>query len=258
MSSSPASANPSSLPTPQTDWALFLDFDGTLVEIAEHPDAIVVPPELPRLLRSLTDALNGAVAVVSGRSLEGLDRFLDGALPALAGVHGLERRDGQGMVYQPIDRTDDFTQARQVLTAFVDQHPGTYLEDKGNALTLHYRGAPASAAAAQALLAEQSAALGDEFFVQPGKQLFELKPTSAHKGHVVATFMQEPPFAGRTPVFLGDDVTDEDAFATVNTLGGHAIRVGARQASAATYHIDNVNEALQWLTRLATTLQPAH
>jgi trehalose 6-phosphate phosphatase len=99
--------------------------------------------------------------------------------------------------------------------------------------------------------------LGDEFVLQPGKQLFELKPTSAHKGRVVETFMSEPPFAGRTPVFLGDDVTDEDAFVSVNALGGHSIRIGDSQHSAARYHIDNVNEALQWLTRLATTLPTA-
>jgi trehalose 6-phosphate phosphatase len=257
MSTSSAARNAPTLPAPSTDWALFLDFDGTLVEIAAHPDAIVVPAHLPALLRALTETLDGAVAVISGRSLAGLDQFLDGALPALAGVHGLERRDGRGIVYEPIDQSASFAQARAALVGFVEAHPGTVLEDKGNALTLHYRGAPESAAAAETLLKHQCDVLGDEFVLQPGKQLFELKPTSAHKGRVVETFMNEPPFAGRTPVFLGDDVTDEDAFVSVNALGGHSIRIGDSQHSAARYHIDNVNEALQWLTRLATTLPTA-
>ncbi|MDR9433532.1 MAG: trehalose-phosphatase [Spiribacter sp.] len=245
----------SALPEPASDWALFLDFDGTLVEIAEHPDAVVVPPTLQRLLSELTKGLNGAVAIVSGRSLEGLDALLDGALPAMAGIHGLERRDGQGTLYQPIDQTESFTEARAALREFVELHPGTTMEDKGNALTLHYRGAPQLAAAAEALLHAQCTSLGAEFTLQRGKQVLELKPIAAHKGRVVETFMQEPPFAGRTPVFLGDDVTDEDAFVTVKRLGGHAIRVGTDRDTAAAYQIDSVKAALEWLTHLGGRLK---
>ncbi|MEX0387313.1 trehalose-phosphatase [Spiribacter onubensis] len=244
------------LPTPDVGWALFLDFDGTLVEIAEHPDAVTVPDALPGLLTALVERLSGAVAIVSGRDLAGLDALLDGALPAMAGIHGLERRDGQGRLYRPVDHSERFSEVRAALRHFVETHPGTSMEDKGNALTLHYRGAPAVAEEAAAVMHRHCEALGDEFRVQPGKRVLELRPSSHHKGTVVQAFMAEPPFRGRTPVFIGDDVTDEDAFRAVNDLGGHSIRVGTDRPTAAQYEIESVNEALQWLTGLARRLTP--
>jgi trehalose 6-phosphate phosphatase len=248
-------ARMNALPQPASDWALFLDFDGTLVEIADHPDAVVVPETLPGLLKRLAATLDGAVAIVSGRSLAGLDALLDGALPAMAGVHGLERRDGRGQTYAPLDRTPAFRQARAAVQAFVEDHPGTVMEDKGNAITLHFRGAPAAADAARAMLSAHCHAMGDEFVLMDGKQVLELKPADQHKGTVVQTYMREPPFAGRVPVFMGDDVTDEYAFAAVNQLGGHTIRVGDGDRATAAHHtIDSVNEALQWLNRLARQL----
>lgn len=232
------------------DWALFLDFDGTLVEIAEHPDAIIVPPNLPALLRDLAQRLNGAIAIVSGRSIAGLDMLLDGALPAMAGIHGLERRDAAGQLYQPIDNTSEFASARASIRDFVAAHPGTHWEDKGNALALHFRNAPEAGPAATAMLSAEQQRLGDEFILQKGKQVLELKPSGQHKGTVVESYMSEAPFKGRVPVFLGDDVTDEDAFAVVNAQGGHSIRVGSAPHSIAHYQIDTVNEALEWLSRL--------
>ncbi len=255
MSEARAARRPG-LPSPEAGWALFLDFDGTLVEIAEHPDAVTVPDALPALLRALVERLDGAVAIVSGRDLAGLDALLDGALPAMAGIHGLERRDGQGRLYRPVDHSDRFTEVRAALQEFVETHPGTAMEDKGNALTLHYRGAPAVAEEAAAVMRDQCAALGEEFRLQPGKQVLEIRPSSHHKGTVVEAFMAEIPFRGRTPVFIGDDVTDEDAFQVVNTLGGHSIRVGTDRPTAAQYEIESVNEALQWLTSLARQLTP--
>ena len=250
----PSAAVNAGLPRAQADWALFLDFDGTLVEIAEHPDAVVVPARLPALLSALVERLDGAVAVVSGRDLAGLDRLLDGALPALAGIHGLERRDSRGRLYRPVDHSARFDALRTALAGFVERHPGTSMEDKGNALTLHYRGAPGLADAAAALMQQHREALGDEFRLQSGKQVLEIRPTGAHKGSVVEAFMAEAPFRGRTPVFIGDDVTDEDAFRAVNRLGGHSVRVGRDRATAARHEIDSVNEALQWLASLARQL----
>lgn len=244
------------LPPPQADWALFLDFDGTLVELADHPERVSVPPEVPHLLGRLAGCLDGAVAIVSGRSLAGLERLLDGTPLAMAGVHGLERRDARGQLHRPVDHTESFREARAAIARFVAAHPGTHWEDKGNALTLHYRGAPEVAREAARFLETQCRGLGEEFAVQRGKQVLELKPTSHHKGTVVATFLAEPPFAGRRPVFIGDDVTDEDAFRVVNDHDGHSIRVGGNgdADTAARYRVASVREVLEWLDGLPQQL----
>lgn len=238
------------LPEPSADWALFLDFDGTLVEIAEHPDLARPGPAVPDLLRRLQEAFGGAVAIISGRSLDGLDRLLGASDLPTAGIHGLERRDGSGRVHRTVDHTGSFRDTRLALARFVREHPGTSFEDKGNALALHYRGAPRAETAAAAFLDAECRRLGDEFQLQRGKAVFELKPTSHHKGTVVASFLEEPPFVGRVPVFIGDDVTDEDAFRLVNQRGGHAIRVGPLEGSAAHWTVASVSEVLQWLTSL--------
>lgn len=244
------------LPEPQTDWALFLDFDGTLVEIAERPDHVVVPAQLHRLLGALTGALGGAVAIVSGRHLDGLDELLGSTLPALAGLHGLERRTHDGRIHRPADRRDQLDGLREALQAFAHEHPGARVEDKGNALALHYRGDPTLERPARALVEHHCESLGESFRMQSGKQVLEVRPAGHDKGTVIEAFMAEPPFLGRTPVCLGDDVTDEDAFAAVNRLGGHAIRVGIDRPTAAGYELASVNEAYQWLTRLARQIQP--
>lgn len=244
----------SQLPRPQADWALFLDFDGTLVELADHPERVAVPPEVPDLLGRLAGCLQGAVAIVSGRSLAGLERLLDGAPLAMAGVHGLERRDASGRLHRPVDHTESFREARAAVARFVDAHPGTHWEDKGNAVTLHYRGAPQAAEAAARFLQARCRELGEEFAVQHGKQVLELKPTSHHKGTVVASFLAEPPFAGRCPVFIGDDVTDEDAFRVANERNGHSIRVGGDADTAARYRVGSVKEVLEWLNSLPQQL----
>ena len=244
------------LPEPQADWALFLDFDGTLVEIAERPDQVVIPTRLHPLLGALTGVLGGAVAIISGRHLDGLDQLLGSTPPALAGLHGLERRSHDGRIHRPADRRDQLDGLREALQAFARQHPGAIMEDKGNALALHYRGDPALEHPARALVEHHCESLGESFRLQSGKQVLEVGPAGRDKGTAIEAFMAEPPFRDRTPVCLGDDVTDEDAFAVINRLGGHAIRVGTDRPTAAGYELASVNEAYQWLNRLARQLQP--
>jgi len=242
------------LPQPSPDWALFLDFDGTLVEIADQPDAVVVAPELPDLLNRLHAALAGAVALVSGRGLDDIDRMLGTPGIAATGQHGLERRDADGRrITATIDHTalDDIT---RTLQPFVAAHPGTRLEPKGMTVALHYRNAPEAESDARAIVASLMERHGDGFHVQEGKMVLEVKPKGSTKGTVVEQFLTEPPFAGRTPIFIGDDVTDEDGFIAVNRRGGVSIQVGTRLPTEATSRIASVTDLHRWLARVAESL----
>lgn len=246
----PCTAAPAPLPAPARDWALFLDFDGTLVEIADRPEAVDVPAALHALLDGLVTALDGAVAVISGRPLAGLDALLGGRPHALAGLHGLERRTHDGRIHRAADQPDALDGLRAALQAFARANPGARVEDKGQALALHYRGAPGLAGPARALVEHHCNALGEGFRLQAGKQVLEVRPAGHDKGSAIESFMREPPFRGRTPVCLGDDITDEDAFIAVNRLGGHSLRVGNDRPTAASHALASVTEAHQWLTRL--------
>ncbi len=236
------------------DWALFLDVDGTLVPIAETPDAVAVSVRLCEALRDVMPALDGAVALISGRRIADLDRlFAPLRLPA-AGLHGLERRDAAGTVNR-IGGSAGLDDLREPLRAFAAAHPGVLLEDKGPALALHYRRAPAAAEAVRQLAAEMTAAMQGKVRVLFGKMVVEFALPLADKGMAIAAFMAEAPFAGRRPVFIGDDVTDEDGFAMVNKLGGYSVRVGAIEASAATYQLADVAAVVDLLHALPTQLR---
>jgi trehalose 6-phosphate phosphatase len=242
------------LPQPSPDWALFLDFDGTLVEIADQPDGVEVATELPGLLNRLHKALGGAVALVSGRGLDDIDGMLGVPGLAAAGQHGLERRDSEGRrITATIDRAalDEIVAS---LKPFVAAHPGTRLEPKGMTVALHYRNAPEAEGDARAIVAGLMERHGSGFHVQEGKMVLEVKPKGSTKGTVVEQFLTEPPFAGRTPVFIGDDVTDEDGFRAVNRHGGISIQVGTRLPTDATSRIGSVTELHRWLSRMAESL----
>ena len=238
------------LPEPGAGWALFLDFDGTLVDIAPTPDSIRVPDRLPALLARLRETLGGAVAIVTGRPIAEIDGFLGAAVPAVAGLHGLERRRPGGAILRPQVRVEALRDARARLAEFAAEHPGLLVEDKRYALALHYRLAPAL----EGRCRELAAALGRELAgwqVVEGKRVFEIRPRGAAKGAAIEAYMGEAPFRGRVPVFCGDDITDEDGFAAVNALGGASIRVGPRAATRAALQLDTVAELLDWLARLA-------
>lgn len=240
---------PSALPAWDARRALFLDVDGTLLEIERHPRDVRAAPQLKELLAAAAGTLGGALALVSGRSIASLDEiFAPLCLPA-AGLHGVERRDATGRVHYPGGYAERIAAARRGLLDFVQSEPGLLLEDKGAALALHYRNAPQLADACRRQIEQANTAAGEDFHVQQGKMVYELKPSGHDKGTAVTAFMDEPPFRGRQPVFIGDDVTDEDGFRTVNALGGLSIRVGEHADSAARHSARGVQEILDWLTR---------
>ncbi len=234
-------------PPPRSEWAYFFDIDGTLAELAATPAVVPIAPALIAGLGALINRTGGAVAVVSGRTLHDIDTIFHGmAIPA-AGQHGAERRDAAGRL-TALARSAVLAVEREALAHVVSQHAGLLLEDKGFSIALHYRAAPSLAAYAHRLMAAAQRRLGADFLVQAGKRLVELVPASTNKGLAVNAFMQAPPFRGRLPVFLGDDVTDEFAFAAVDALGGHAIKVGAG-ASRARWRLPSVDAVSAWIAQ---------
>ncbi len=226
--------------------ALFADLDGTLAPIEQTPDAVGPSADLGRLLAALEKALDGRLAVVSGRSLADLDRVLAGHVRALAAIHGLVRRRADGVI---LAQADDgaITAASRVLTDFSRADPRLIVEDKGLAVALHFRRAPDQAGACAALAHRLARRL--RLGVQEGDMVIELRLTGPDKGAAVTAFMNEPPFAGFSPVFLGDDLTDESGFAAARDLGGLGVVVGARRPTQATYALDNVADAAAWLSQ---------
>jgi len=231
------------------DIALFLDVDGTLLEIEREPGAVHVPDELCRVLGQLQTATGGALALVSGRSLDQLDRLFSPLRLNAAGLHGLERRN-RSQVTRAAPKPAILARARECLSEFAAATAGVLLEDKGLTLALHYRNAPAAAAAALAVAEAAVAESGGALDLLRGKMVCELKPPGADKGQAIAAFMAEPPFVGRRPVFAGDDVTDEAGFATINDLGGISIRIGGASPTAATFGHRDVTAVQTWLLEL--------
>jgi trehalose 6-phosphate phosphatase len=209
-------------------WCLFLDVDGTLLDIAPTPDAVVVDAELPALLQHVRDTLGGALALVSGRSLVQLDTLFAPHVWPAAGLHGLERRDASGRIHRAGDADPILDEAREALADVVARAPGALLEDKGRSLAVHYRAAPALEHVLRRELKAIAARLGEDFHVLEGRRVLELKPVAATKARAIEAFLAEAPFAGRLPMFIGDDVTDLDGFAAVEAAGGVSIGVGDR------------------------------
>jgi trehalose 6-phosphate phosphatase len=227
--------------------ALFLDFDGTLVDIAAAPDLVRVAPELPHLLGAIAGLLDGSLALVSGRPLDELVRLLAPFSGAMAGQYGRERRRSDGSVLRsPVPPA--LAHAAPVLADFAERHPGVMLEDKGGSLALHYRQAPSLTAACGALVRRVVDASGGALKAIDGKMVVELMPRTAGKGQAIAAFLAEPPFRGRMPVFVGDDSGDEEGFAMVDRVGGISVRVGAGP-TVARHRLADVGDVLLWLTQ---------
>lgn len=240
-------------PPCHVDSALFLDLDGTVLELAETPAQVRISARLLAALHALRRDLQGAVAIVSGRSIAAIDRLLQPMQLPIAGIHGAERRDATGRLHA-VPATPALASARQSLAAFAARHPQLLLEDKGNALALHFRRAPELEPVARHAVAAALEPASDALQLQEGKMVFELKPRGANKGDAIADYMREPPFAGRIPTFVGDDLTDERGFDIVNDLGGHSIKVGDG-ASNARWRLSDVASVLDWLEACAARNQ---
>ena len=243
--SSATSAQP--LPSPPSRLirpAFFLDLDGVLAPLAATPDAVGPDPRRTAMLARLAERMAGRVAIVSGRPLSEIDRITDGAAGAASGVHGLERRDAAGAL-QHRAPNPALPEATLALRAFAEPRPGLIVEDKRGAVALHFRQAPDQAADATALAHSLAATHG--LALQPGSMVVELKTPGADKGVAVAAFMAEAPFAGATPVMVGDDLTDEDGFRAAERLGGFGVLVGGPRDTAARYGLADVNAVLAWL-----------
>lgn len=242
---------PSRLPQPPADLrdaALFLDLDGVLAPLAPTPDAVGPDPRRTAALTRLNRALNGRVAVVSGRTLAEIDRISDGAARAASGVHGLERRRGDGALVRA-PASPQVARAIEAFTAFAAQRSGVLVEDKGLSAGLHFRQAPGHGPAAAELARDLASTTG--LTLQPGSMVLELKTPGADKGTAVRAFMQEPPFAGARPVMVGDDLTDEAGFSAAAALGGFGVLVGAQRSTAARYRLADVPSVLDWLEAVA-------
>ncbi len=233
-------------PPQRREWALFLDVDGTLLRVAIGPGAVVVPARTRLALRTALAREAGAVALVSGRTVADLDRlFAPLQLPTI-GVHGLEWRDAAGRFHAAQIPSRHLDAARRRVVPLVAAHAGLELEDKGCSLAVHFRLAPHLEQQVRQLLDQQARALPD-YRVQEGKYCLDLRPALRTKGPAIDAFMRMAPFAGRQPVFVGDDATDEQGFETVNALGGLSIHVGNRVGSAARWQFPNVNAVVRWL-----------
>jgi trehalose 6-phosphate phosphatase len=209
-------------------FCLFLDVDGTLVEFAATPAEVRIDPSLVTLIDRGSQALGGALAIVSGRTLADLDRLFAPRQWPAAGLHGLERRDALGRTMSSVYGRDRLEGARVMLHVFASQHPGVLVEDKGASLAVHYRQAPGVEDGLKRLLDQLVGDLGGEFELQPGACVLEVRRRGPNKADAIRAFLAEPPFAGRIPVFAGDDLTDEAALAAVERAGGLSISVGDR------------------------------
>lgn len=241
-------------PIDLTRTAFLLDFDGTLVDIAPHPDAVHVSAPLREMLATLHAACGGALAIISGRTVHDVESRL--SLPGLviAGVHGAERRYADGSFFR-LDTNADVVAAlerelRAEITLLSAEFPGVALESKGIAFALHYRNAPAAENAVLTLADRLARRHAEHVRLQAGKMVVELKPRGASKGDVVHALMTEPPFIHRDVLFAGDDLTDESAFDAVNALGGWSVKVGTGP-SQARWRVHDPAALRAWLASLA-------
>ena len=245
------------LPAASKNWALFLDIDGTLLDLAPTPDAVVVPPGLLRVLGNVSEALNGAAAFVSGRPIEWIDRLFRPLCWPTAGQHGAEIRLTRDDPVQSTVDVHDLDALRPQLAAIAASMPGVLVEEKTFSVALHYRNVPERGAELQSRLDDLLRDHKGDLQLLRGKMVFEIKAVSAWKERAVEIFMEVEPFRGRQPVVIGDDTTDEGAFRAAKRRGGHAIQVGPGESPIATGFVPNPTAVREWLAHLPETLQRA-
>ena len=224
--------------------AIFLDLDGTLAPISDKPGDVEPDRSRNDLLSRLSAKVSGRTAIISGRAIEDVDRILDRRITPVAGVHGLQRRNSAGDILsaEPHPKLNDVRAAFHGLAAAAR---GLLVEDKGLSVALHYRQAPTCAEPVRDLAHRLRQATG--LTLQEGDMVAELRTPGPGKGDALADFMAEAPFEGALPIYIGDDLTDEDAFAAAAAAGGHGILVGARRETCATWRLGGVDDVLAWL-----------
>lgn len=242
-----AGSTPSGAAHPAAAFALFLDVDGTLLHIADAPDRVRVDRDTVDLLADAHAATRGGLALITGRSIADVDALFAPLAIPVAGQHGLERRDARGGVHRHGPARLHLAPAdRSRLDAFARRHPGVLIEDKGASIAVHYRLVPQAGAGLGALIAAIVGRSRGAFSIQRGKSVYEIRPAGRDKGTAIAEFMQETPFRGRLPLFVGDDLTDEHGFDIVNRMGGVSVKVGAG-ATRARQRLADVAAVREWL-----------
>lgn len=246
------------LPMASGAWALFLDVDGTLIDIAETPDAVQVPAELPQQIARLSESLSGALALVSGRSIASLDALFEPYLFPAAGLHGMEMRSAaDGSVKRPTIDQDELGVARHTLGDLAQRWPGIIVEDKKIGFAVHYRLAPQAAGEVDRSIEALLLRLGPDWTRQDGKMVVEIRPSGTSKADAVARLMSAAPFLGRTPIAVGDDLTDETMFAYANGVRGRSVKVGISQhPTLAQFNVKSPQAIREWIARLAATSPP--
>ena len=229
--------------------SLLLDIDGTLLDIAPTPESVSVPTSLVDTIAKLDHITSGAVAFISGRQLAAIDALFAPLKLPTVGCHGAEVRTSRGGEVQNGPELPDLV--RHCVREIASIAPGVFLEDKGHTLAIHFRNTPDAGAAVMRALQEQRSFLAaQDVHVLRGKAVIEVKPRWFSKGTGLKHLMQHPPFAGRTPVFLGDDTTDEDVFRVLPDYEGYGFSVG-RRIDGAAYVFETPSEVRRWLAELA-------
>ena len=234
-----------------TSTALFLDFDGTLARLVDHPENVrIEAPALENLAR-IFDNLNGALAIVTGRDIATLDQFLAPHIFPASGVHGFETRSSDGSIHRLSADMGALARLEQALAVCASQHDGLLLEAKPASVALHYRQRPELGPACEKFV--RDALCGETGLrIMQGKMVVEVKAHGGDKGQAIAAFLENPPFKARRPVFIGDDVTDESAFAVINARAGISIKVGAGD-TIARYRLADPSAVHDWLGRFAVS-----
>lgn len=232
--------------------ALFFDVDGTLAEIKPRPEQVFIPASTLSILGRLRDEAI-PLALISGRPIAEIDRLATPLRLPAAGVHGTERRTADGRMIRLDLDAQRLSEIHQALAEACAKLPGLHLENKQVAFALHFRQAPEMESRARDLAEDFASRYADVLALQPGKCVFELKPRGASKGEVIRAFMQEVPFHGRVPLFIGDDLTDEAGFEVVNALGGISIKVGPGP-TVASRRLESVAAVGHWLAGLSREL----
>ena len=233
--------------------ALYLDVDGTILDIAPSPDTVDVPSDMVPLLRQLASTLDGAVAFVSGRPIRAIDALFEPLRFPTIGVHGGEVRTPEGQLECDQRLAAELAHVAPLLRQGITSLRGVLLEDKGCAIGLHYRAVPDRGREvlklAELVVAELE--VTSDFAIRLGKCVVEICPRRLTKGTALLKMMERRPFRGRTPIYAGDDSTDEDAFDVVNRLGGISVRIGDNAPSAANFRLTDPAQLRRWLLDIA-------